>query len=78
MSVFATMFFLILTFHWQAQVFAKVQELFKDAPDLAAAFATSNLAIPEGQARDLGIRDADGLVSLFKVMNISEPSEEGD
>jgi len=47
MFVFATMFFLILTFHWQAKVFTKVQVLFKGAPDLAAAFATSNLAIPE-------------------------------
>jgi len=29
MFVFATMFFLILTFHWQAEVFTKVQVLSK-------------------------------------------------
>ena len=38
MFVFANIFFLTLTFHWQAKVFAKVQELFKDAPDLVTAF----------------------------------------
>lgn len=27
-----------LTRHWQAEVFAKVEELFKDAPDLSSAF----------------------------------------
>ena len=38
MFVFATMYFLTLTFHLQAETFAKVQEVLKDEPDLAAAF----------------------------------------
>jgi paired amphipathic helix protein Sin3a len=38
MFVFAINACLSLTFHWQAEVFAKVEELFKDAPDLSSAF----------------------------------------
>ena len=38
MFVFVIMFCLTLTFRRQAEVFAKVEELFKDAPDLSSAF----------------------------------------
>ena len=38
MFVFVTIFFLTLTFYRQAEVFAKVEDLFKDAPDLSSAF----------------------------------------
>ncbi len=38
MLVFAHVFYPTLTCHFQAEVFAKVEELFKDAPDLSSAF----------------------------------------
>lgn len=38
MFVFVAMLCLTLTSHRQADVFAKVEELFKDAPDLSSAF----------------------------------------
>jgi hypothetical protein len=36
--VFVYVLYLKLMRHWQAEVFAKVEELFKDAPDLSSAF----------------------------------------
>jgi hypothetical protein len=36
--VFVHVLYLKLTRDWQAEVFAKVEELFKDAPDLSSAF----------------------------------------
>jgi paired amphipathic helix protein Sin3a len=38
MFVYFTIFCLTLTFYRQAEVFAKVEDLFKDAPDLSSAF----------------------------------------
>ena len=57
MSVFYTMFFLTLTFHQQAEVFAKVEDLFKDAPDLSSAFRDF---LPGAG----GVPDSDGLGML--------------
>ena len=38
MLVFAHVLYPTLTRLWQVEVFAKVEELFKDAPDLSSAF----------------------------------------
>ena len=39
MFVFDTIACLTLTLRWQAEVYAKVKDLFKNAPDLSAAFS---------------------------------------